>query len=127
MSHSFIHYDLFLLCALWSVAWQLWWFNSTLAGKVCEAVLPKKWKQTPLQDLHFEDLSTALALSSAPMWIVQLATCRFCITAHFAFYGTLLYVWAASLPTSLPVGILIWAATSALALLVYNSTKNVQL
>ena len=118
-----------MLCVLgtgWCLAWQFWWFDSTLAGKICSVVLPKSWvsNKKELMNMEHDELVERLACSDTPMFWLQLISCRYCITAHFSAACMLitlpiLYMLGAGW-LLIPMAPLVWACQAGVAILLYT-------
>ena len=124
---------LLLLSAGWTLAWLYWWFRSPLPGKVVYYLFPTKWlskeSREGVDEQYTEELITTLALSRAPMFIVQLLACRYCLAAHFS-------LWSLPFVTLLLLGLpvlhivalvpLLWASSAATALTIYKLLYNAE-
>jgi len=117
-----------LLGTLWTLAWMIWWQQSTFPGKVAYLLFPKKWfSEDSLMDLsgsHIDELVDTCAVSRVPMIIIELISCRYCLSAHFSLWtvplsALLIYGTGSSifLMAALP---LLWAAQAGVACVIYD-------
>ena len=113
------------LGAAWCVACQLWWFKSTLCGKVCWLLFPKKWlgdRHKELHDMDMFDLVEVLPASDTPTKLMQLVTCRYCMTTYFAMaYAALAY---AAFPLEFIPAVIVWVASAGAGLILYSHDSN---
>ena len=114
---------LLVLGSGWCLAWLMWWFKSSLPGKVLK-LFPKEWGLDIDGTEYIDDLEVKLAVSNTPMLLVQLIMCPYCLAAHFSAWVCvaefIILLPMLGLPASIGYTVMLWGAQASVAIYLFN-------
>lgn len=111
----------------WTAMWLVWTLEGDARSWLASLMFPRKWlngkSRKAVARLTAPGFLTWITnASDAPVWAVQLVSCRYCWSAHVAGTGTVVVALAGlSSPLLLP---LCWASGAALGNIIYDRIKS---